>query len=723
MGNALYRDFDIHSWLWPQFLELEVHLKGENNETLKSISYNDIEWKNDSMWVSLPEFRIRNARNGNGEIAAFEVRRMAFRYADNYLEEINRLSLALSSYYDAASRLETAYALIDGLSPDNPETAVLEEFKLCEAEIIAGKIRYAPFHGLIDNLGYDPLMIKPGGESLLNDLKVFRESFNYTLAHIDSLLFIRAENYQLRGELSKARELYGRVLAYNAWHVPSIIRLASMEMNTNQQQQAMQRLTAIMGINPPPGQWREQAVEFTSLVFESEIERATEIMKDGRYLDALRVLENLEDFCNKLHVWGCPAQLYESITQVHYGMYRSWLLVARRAYVSGNYSFSVSYVESAMEYQQKNREYVTDDAEARSLLQNVVQAYLFTASEALLINDFSGAIRHMEAAGELCKRYSYLNCPADLAQRLDETREQKETAERITLEYVLSEPRVVWLPRSEQEIRNSVLDNLSLGHLRAWAGNTDEARDLLNDIMESTMRYDLRNDSVINMRIVSLSDMIHKKECELSEREIQHLIQQVRDNVHRSWYAEARDKLQEAYALQENADKCAWDLGKSLDSLAFVDDLATYRELLSDAQAAYFIGAQQGFDIFLTKYTKVHEFYIQKELHRWDDQHNTPLDFVVNSDNPTLMKAAVSFFAQEKLPEQALRVLEELRIKRLDAREVRDLQETAGRQAAEYYFRQNSASQPAELARQLTGNDTWYRFYVRSFVNQWGNQD
>jgi len=83
------------------------------------------------------------------------------------------------------------------------------------------------------------------------------------------------------------------------------------------------------------------------------------------------------------------------------------------------------------------------------------------------------------------------------------------------------------------------------------------------------------------------------------------------------------------------------------------------------------------------------------------------------------MKAAVNFFAHRNEHESAFLTLQLLRNNRLDAREVRALQELAGKRAAISISAQNPGTKPSGYVRDLTANDSWYRFYIRSFISNW----
>ncbi len=716
-GEYSYRHFDISHWLIPSLLDLKFHITNASDNILQDIHLTAIEWNDQQNSDTLFTYDLKGF--SPVEDMRLHIASVDFYYPSEYYEETTILRNALSSYYEAPQQIDKARALIEGLSVDHPEQLILDEFLLCDAEIIAGKLRFEGFHDFIHYKVKDPLNVLDSLEALQHELLALRSDFNFAVSHIDSVLYDRGIQLLLNGDTEKARVSFERAVSYNRWYIPAQIALAIMELHSDSAQDALNRMTRFMGKVSPPLRWLEDSQQFALELFTHELKRAEKLAHDDRFLDALKILNRLDEFCKAtVNTWDCPHELFISQSNAHYGMYRSYLRVAERAYVSGNFSFAVTYIENAREYQQQNQSFIEDDRESMLLLQQVSEAYQLRAEEALLYYDFADALNKYEALRDLCTAYPTLDCPGDLEARISESEEKKEQAMLFTAEFDVTEPMVIDSETDLEMIKEMVKEHLSLGHLKAWAGEISEAEEILNRVAGYAMRYDLRKDTIINMRIISLSEMIRRKECELQEREIKKLAELIPERVDAGHYNAAFDNYMQLKNIIESEKDCDWTIADDFaEKFSYTSQLSDYQQQLHITQGAYFRGSQEGFMEFIELYSRTDDFFIENNLSQYNIDHQLLSDFIARSSNISLMKAGVRFFTGNNQHEKALELLKLIKINRLDAREVKELQEYAGKKAALDFSIQITEVQPSQYVREITGNDSWFRFYVKSFLN------
>ena len=716
-GETTYRHFDLEQWLTPSLLDISIKIKNDGNSVLRELKFAGLKWQDENF----PDKNLTFNLNGFPPISEleFKISSVNFRYPDEFFYDVISLQKALLAYYDAEGQINKVNSVIHELDQLSPETVILDEFRLCDAEGTIGRLRYAAFQNFSMITDRDPEGHIESISQLWADLKKLRKEFNFVISHIDSLLHEQGITFLEKEERGKARASFERALSYNNLYIPAQLSLAVMDFEAGQSSLAMNRLAAFMGQVHPPAFWINDITSFSQILFENEIERAGKLAADDRFLDALRILDELDGFCHKINVWECPAELQRSLIDVHYGMYRSYLRVAGRAYESGNFPFAVTYIESARQYQKENSQYISSESESTSLLQDVADAYFFSADRAMLYHDYAMALKMLKEARDLCQNYPELACRADIDNRLAEAEAKKADATIFRAEYVLTEPMVILPGSSKKQAVEIVKDDLSLGHLKAWAGETEEARAILNHVIEYAIRYDLRTDTLINMRIISLTEMIHQKECELGEREIEKLLQLIPERLMDAHYIRTSQDYQQVKNLIAIHENCEWSYTNELAALSYIPLLAQYQELLQETQGAYFMGSREGFNDFFLAYSSTTTFFHENDLMNYGAEHEPLVEFVTGSSNISLMKAAVDYFAQGNEHENAFLTLQALKDNRLDAREVRTLQELAGKRAALSVSTQDPGMQPSGYVKELTANDSWYRFYVRSFIRNW----
>ncbi len=716
IGDTYFRDFSLKPYLLPPFADIVFVLKSHEGNIITEVQVDGIRWQNLSADELIHSFKLVNG--DSKDLNTVYIKEAEFHYGEHYLEKADELGKALHSYYLSKMQISTTDSILNSLDAQVFELAILNEFKLCDAEIVLSKICNKPFLHILPLQQNDPLLILPALNQLKQKITLLREDFNFVISQIDEMYFTKGKLFLLT-DVDKAREYFNRALIFNPLHIPAHVELGTMELLQNNSLAVMERFEKILSVVQPPSQWNGVTKEFIAFLFEHEKDRARENMKDGRFLDALKILTQVEEFCNAIPFWECPEELYAHIKEVHYGMYGSYLSVARRAYQSANYSFAVNYIESALTYKKNNSNYITDDSEANNLLQAVLEGYYKLADTAFIRNDFGGAAKFLHEAIALCQLHSSLKCKTDAVELASKAEQMQQAAEKITMEVTVNDPQVSMPAISTAEARSLVEDLLSKGHLKAWAGEVADAKAILNEVIPYSTKYELRKDTIINDRIVSLSEMIVQKECELLEREVLALLASAHKYFHRSFYSEAKNSLGEARGLQTMSNACSWNYNDTLFSLTHIDKAAQYQALLYDAQGAYFNAGQEGFDQFIPLYKKAGNYHNENHLQQWGVSHSSLYEFAANSSNSALMKLVINDLSDRGLANEAISLLKILKEQGFDARQLRSLLEYAGSKAAVHVHASQPNIRPSDYLNEKFDDDPWFRQYSRSFMKNW----
>jgi tetratricopeptide (TPR) repeat protein len=716
-GDLSYRHFSLEKKLLPPYLDLLLQVKTDEGKVHTELKLENISWQDQSLSEIIHMFSPKNGRLKS--VITIDVKSASFHYGDAFDKEVIQLGNALQSYYQAGSDMHTVDSLLSGLDAYAFESVILDEFRLCEAEILLNRIIHSDFLQILTLDKTDPLGIVKAISLLKQQVSQLRDDFNNVISHIDRHFYQKGIEL-LASDSVRAREFFERAVVYNPLHFPSQIELGRMDIVSGEPYLAMERFSKFLSVIHPPSSFNDETEMFIQFLFDSEIENVDKAIEDGRFLDALRQLSEVEKFCNSVLFWECPRLLYEKIAEVHYGMYRSYLSVANRAYTSANYSFAVNYIKSALEYKQNNSNYISDDSEAMQLLQKVLDGYYSLARMALVQNNFSGATDHLKSAEKICETWTNLRCQADAAEMVQRVQLMQQAAARVAVEVTINEPQIRLPQLSMAEAGSKVRDLLSKGHLKAWAGDVAGAKDILNDLLPYTIRYELRKDSLINARMVSLADLIVIKECELAQRDIQATINITLDYFRRGYYHEAKTSYDQAIMIHAEAPAaCSWNFTDSLKALNYINTVANYNTLMHNAQTAYFNAGQRGFDLFISKYKTAGNFFVDHKLESLGVKHQSLYDFTVISSNSALIKVVIVYMADGGQHEEAFKLIQLLKKMGFDARQLRSLLEQAGKKAALSVYDSNPELKPSVFLEEKTEGDQWYRSYTKSFIKNW----
>ncbi|MFP4288819.1 MAG: hypothetical protein ACLFQS_06150 [Bacteroidales bacterium] len=714
-GTHQYRDFDLSSWLMPGSLRLHIDVTDNNGDLIKKEIVEDINWKDASAPITYSFALEKVSRNGTVE---WLINQAEFYYPVQYAEKVALLHESLSWYYAAPEKIGNIRRMISPLDAENPETLILQEFTLCEAEHLLAEMRSSSLRFVPDEAGKDPLSIQNELDNIAFVLIQLRQKFNYSLSRIDSLFYHQGIGFVYEEKQDSAKLFFEKALTYNSMHIPARAALVRYDIKDDNAEMALKRMEYFSQDFGVPSIWKDSAQVVLSEIYDHQTEKSMKLMEDGRFLDATNLLIRFNDFCSESFIWSCPSSLYDFLSMAHYGMYRSYLSVAERALQSENYSFSVEYAENAMNYAGKHDRYINDVSGLYDLLQKVVNGYLENVEFFSERKDFASALKSIDDAIALCEKYPSLICDVGLSEKKELLAQNLSSPQNILMQFDIS--RLANVRGSDEEnvekIREKIRDDLSEGHLKAWGGAIEPARKILSDVIENTLYYGLNNDSLIYQRVLSLTQLIQDEECDLNRQKIETMLAGLKNQLKNGDYLTAKDIYDELMTINNQSIHCKWEMDSEIRALSHVNILADYQKMMHQAQRSYFRGAREGFDLFFQNYEKATQFYHHNLLAEYDVSHESLFDFAISSSNSSLVKQLVFYYSENNAHENAFQMLKVLKEMRLDARELKDLQQKSGALAAQHVMQQNPSSDPKSYIAKLTNGDDWFRFYERSFL-------
>jgi hypothetical protein len=406
-GELVYRDFSLEKVLVPDRVSLKVNVsKPDGLPVFQEIVMEmDIPPRGEVLYRKfLPPDRIQLGW-------PVDITDIDFSYSDAVHGRFHEWLSVLESYYDAGRELERIPDMLNRLSYTDPEKIILGEFDLCEAEQVIARAHYAPFHEWFGPDENDPAGVFSMLGTYGRQTALLRQKFNQAITRIDTLFYQKALAAMGEGDHGKGRELLLSALVYNPFHLGAHHALAQMDHGSGDLPGALSRLGRVISKMYPAGLWKDRMHELSEQVMESIFEVGSEFMRDGRFLDALRVLGSVEEFCDAVNDrYVCPPRLHRLQSLSHQGMFQSFITVSERALANDNLVFCVTYLRSALDYQQDHPTFIPDARDAQQILQKVVNRHISKGATLWLEGNLTGAREHFQAAGSLCDEFEYLEC-------------------------------------------------------------------------------------------------------------------------------------------------------------------------------------------------------------------------------------------------------------------------------------------------------------------------
>ncbi len=404
-GDVTYRDFSLARILIPDRASFLMKIHDAEGKEVYRHFFEDVDI------TAVPDrwAEVSFPHDGSTEDLSVDLSGFRFWYDERMRERLDHWGVALETYYEAGEKLKRAEELTEGLATDNPETLLLEEFRLCEAETLLGDIHHAPFRQWLDLYQHDPENILRDSERLRRELSMLRRDFNHAVSRIDELYFRHGEMIAQSDSPDNARDAYESALNYNPLHIPSHLALVKIDQDTGDKEAALERLGLVFDKGYPSGDRRQKALLLADTVLDSFFKASSELIREDRLTASLDNLEHVKLFCNRVKGnFPCPDQLHDLLVQTHHGIYRSFLVVSRRAIRNDNMDFAATYIESALDYQQMYSEYVRSSGEALELLFRVMTRYRILSDFSSLMGESNGKDEYLSRVRDIADSHPAL---------------------------------------------------------------------------------------------------------------------------------------------------------------------------------------------------------------------------------------------------------------------------------------------------------------------------
>jgi len=416
-GDRHYRDFCLEKLMMPDKFSGILYLFDELGDTVYQASYRDKPMQPDG--ISWPDqvFFYRGALSGLGT----SFTDVSMHYEGDMIRRIDRWHEALQTYYSASRKLRDIAGIIHELCPSNPGTILLDEFQLCEAEALAGRILYAPFHEWLDIGEYDPEKIGPRFYQKRLKLKELRDAFNHSIANLDSLYYEDGMRRVADEGWTAARNAFESAIQFNPFHIPSQLAISTADLENGQTVKALNRVSEVIADMQPLYEWEEVAENLADTLLSLFFKRTEELIAEDRLTASLDTLAHIRTFCQTVDgYYPCPEEFVRLLNVTHRGIFRSFLTVARRAIRNDDVGFARLYIENALDYQETHEKYVPDAFEAKDMLLTVMTRQRILADIAMLGGNYDLSadyrIRTVTLAGDHPGLAAYLKDYGDRAQ-------------------------------------------------------------------------------------------------------------------------------------------------------------------------------------------------------------------------------------------------------------------------------------------------------------------
>ncbi len=718
VGDINYRDFNIDDILFPSRLNLDLHLSVDDDHHVLNFDTELSKYcvKNHSALKSKP---VKAYIDGDMAID-ISIDDVTFYYEDRALQKFKVWEGAFNSYYQSVENVDLIKDILDKINPYDPNRLINDEFRYCKAERLFWGIYHAPFRNILDLNNNDPAGFMFRFETLQDSIMYYRQLFNYRLSNIDELFYEQGAEQLKINDKASAEKSFKRAVKYNPAHVLSHLSIAKIYLANNEIDEAADIVSNVLINLHPTENYFDSTAYYIDKVIASYFDKIDSLNQEEKFIESLKILEKTNVFCDLISILDCSPELYKRYKLAHTGIYDSYLEVIDRAMTSIRHNYAIIYIEHAIDYQKEHYKFVKEPGRVYDYLQIFIEHVLESGRKNYVAGNFRKAEKSFEKILQLCKKYPAIDCAGDVSEYLALAAQARQEHDLFDSVITFDEP----LPEFKDKdriamIRKEMLETFSDVYLKAWAGETDQARKILEGLTEKSILYGLRKDSLINKKFDSLSNHINQKECEIAEREYNSYVDQYFKLVDQKNFPGAKEKLNKAEEVYYKTNDCNIDIDIIYAEKKTILPAVKYQEKMVKANQFYCSQDESDYRLFMLSYNRVDSFYYAHNIERYGLKHKSLFEFVKNSSDNDLISYGVSFYAGKKLHDEALDLLFRLKELEVDRENTADIQKYAGKMAAKYLSDSFPDTSSRKMIQNLNGNNRWLRYYNRAFRRNW----
>jgi len=411
-GDIFYKGFIISDILIPSNIDFTVNILNEDNSTNQKFNFEKV--KLDSETYKIACFKFEDSLSD----AKYKltVNNKSFYYDDSVRIAFDKKMKFVDDYYLSDMLLEQGFKKLQMINTKNVDMLPLYGIQLKDIEEIIEKLNKKDYPNQLNIKKHDPIDFVKRLSNLTEETHKSRTIVNQLLATLDYVYFRKGLEYNVDNNIQMAIVYFEKSTKVNQYYTPSYFQLAKIYFNQDEINKAASIVTDVLLNMKPDFSTNKNLLVLADSIYSTFISKGEELNKEEKYNEAIELLLTGKEFCSKTPGIVCDDEIQKAIARGKYGLFYSYIKVAKRAIASDKLDLAKTYIEYAQTYQQKNKDDIISDSEVNSMLVKLSDAYSNLGQSENSSHNFKEALKYFEAASRLCNSSPNIDCSDDLKQ-------------------------------------------------------------------------------------------------------------------------------------------------------------------------------------------------------------------------------------------------------------------------------------------------------------------
>ena len=405
-GNFKYKDFDFSHLIAPYQIEQTYLIKdlSSNTSHYQKIKINFHE--GDSAQVGIKALK---------GVITYKVSakpyRVKYLYTDAQKLKFQKAVNDIDTYYDDALKLDALKARIEKLDFNKADVVALRNVDLKYIEKDLAKIQIQSYMTSLNLESYDPIRLLPKYDSVENMIAKRRLIMDSKMGSLDQFYYTQAQKELKEENEKEAVEFYEKSIQVNPYFSPSIYQLSKLDYQYKRYNECFLKIQHILNDLKPSQEIKKQSIQLAKMAYDSVMLICSSLNKEERFNQSIGILYKTKSFCDSTKYIECDSEIDHNISKAVYGLYASYLSIARASLDKGRLDMCYDYLGMAEGFRAKNTDKLIGKSTIAQNITHDLIAGLVEQSDMQYINgNQAEAIELLNKAKELCQQNPENGC-------------------------------------------------------------------------------------------------------------------------------------------------------------------------------------------------------------------------------------------------------------------------------------------------------------------------
>ncbi len=407
-GNYTYKDFDFSHLIAPVQIDQTLKILDitSNRNYLRKFRINFR--TGDTL-----EFPLKDLKGVFTSKVKIQPQGVKAVYTASQKDKFDAAIRDIDRYYHDVAQLDELKKKLQSLDFSRADVVALRNVDLKYIEKDMAKIRPQEYSATLNLSAYDPARLLIKYDSLQNMIAGRRRMMNSKMNALEQVYYDQALKELAEGNEAEAVELFENAVRVNPYFAPAEYQLAQLDFRHGHYRRCLTKVQVVLNEMKPVASQKTESIRLGQAAFDSLMRICEALNREERFNESTQILYDTKAFCDSTADFDCDQRLDENISTAVYGLYASYLSLARASLRKGRTDFCGDYLAMATNYKNTkpeilNKEYPAANALVVDLIDSLVQQ----SAKAGTQGRHAQAKKLLDEAKKLCSEHRSSGCMA-----------------------------------------------------------------------------------------------------------------------------------------------------------------------------------------------------------------------------------------------------------------------------------------------------------------------